>query len=105
MACPHSTAIGSTPQTCSQCMMATARSVQFDANTRKLMVDGSEVVRPTELEKTAPPNRGMITKSRRQRTCGICGQAGHSRPTCNRQVSDRGAGTEAMMRAIDEEDR
>ncbi len=109
MSCPHSTSVLSTPDTCSQCAMASARVVTYDPSTRRMLVDGAEIVRPVEGEDRSPPNKGGKGRGRRQKTCGLCGLSGHTRATCQRQRSESNGGTEAMdaadRQAMGEEDR
>ncbi len=64
-------------------MMAATRIVTFDSATRRLMVDGSEIIR--EDVNHSPPNKGGLARGRREKTCGLCGKSGHTRASCGQQ--------------------
>lgn len=98
MSCPHSTAFGASSSTCSQCLAAPVHKISYDPETRVMLVDGTPTVRKLDDESSvrSPPNRGTHAGARRQKTCGQCGKAGHTRKKCNGQEASE-PGTEAMF--------
>lgn len=62
MACPHSSAPGSSPETCSLCRGAKPRVVTRDEQTGQLLVDGKveqrEFMAPSYRRNGPPPRKG-----------------------------------------------
>lgn len=84
--CPHGSSFP-----CSQCMgYTTVQKVKYDEKNQALTIDGKVIRRgliPSAELKSVQQDmeRKMIraASGRRETTCGICGQKGHTRKQCH----------------------
>ena len=80
MSCPHSTADGSSPDWCSQCLGAKVKRVSYDEKHGRLTVGGKLV----EISENAPPNKGRQNNGGiRAKLCSRCGRVGHTMRVCD----------------------
>jgi hypothetical protein len=87
MSCPHSSVISSTPDNCSQCLLATARVVKFDRDSGKLVIGSVMQERGAaqpHISRTSVKQRTSMGRRSFTKRCGLCGKTGHNRVSCGR---------------------
>lgn len=91
MSCPHSSAIGSTPATCSLCLQSTMRvdvkQVVISKQGGVVSIDGEVIGTIAEINKAKQREETQYSGPQKKRTCGICSSPGHNRATCNNEVA------------------
>lgn len=81
MSCPHSTAKGSSPQTCSLCLGAVPKIVRITSDS-VVTLDGVSQGRLGELNKERQHQETQEARPIRRRICSRCEKPGHNARTC-----------------------
>lgn len=81
MSCPHSSAPGSSPQTCSQCLVAKPRVVTVQ--NRVVSLDGQVLGEIGQLSRLRMEEETQSTLPTKKKRCGRCQEHGHNARTCN----------------------
>lgn len=87
MSCPHSTAIGSTPLTCSLCLQIIPKKVVI-SKAGEVIVDGVNTGRLSDINRAKQKEETQLTAPQKKRVCGNCGLPGHNRATCKKEQTD-----------------